>query len=538
MTVEDALITGAAKMPRGARAIEAPVMEVTIAEGQADVRREGRVAWENSGLLMLFIFPVTPLLIDSTLWAEIRCDKDTEMPELGSIRAIRWLESPEKSDGGREAEILDRLDIIGGEVERLGSRGERLNLRTAGIKASIDPTIMSVLENVASLGMKPSDYAPILQNLLGEIDMIYREDFELKKQGQDLMQQLEGLKGEWSSLPDEQGQRFARAGILVSLDLKGRGEGTIRCGYGVPCAQWRPRHEAHLMQDDRALLVTHGVIWQNTGEDWKDICLTLSTAKPSLGLDAELPGEDMLELREKTREERKTIRIMARDQAIQKTGLADELMEEPPLPVDGGETQIYRLPEKVTLMSQRRPHFFKIDQLWMDATTSLYAAPELDSHVFHRSIVRNTQARPILAGPVLLQRKGIFIGAGRLDFVGPNEVFHLWWGSEDLLSISRYVDEKTDDPRLLQGPKIHRTISLHMRNLSGEATFFQLHERVPTSELEQIRVKVKDLPERASGPDSDGFIMIEVDMGPGEEKTIGYSYTLDIDRDVDYQGVC
>ena len=284
------------------------------------------------------------------------------------------------------------------------------------------------------------------------------------------------------------------------------------------------------------LFISQAVLWQNTGEAWENAELTLSTAKPSLGLDVILPDEDILKLREKTREERKRIKVQERDEVIQSTGIGGNKLEEPPLPSDGGDTQLYRVPEKVNIPPNGRPFLIKLCEFEMEAETALTAVPELNTNVFLISQVKNPQAGPILAGPLSLHRKDTFIGTGQLNFVGSNEPFHIWWGSEDYLRINRYVDRTEEDASLFQSRKVYYTITLHVRNLSGEEASFRIQERIPVSELEQVKVKVQELPAKADKPDKNGFIYIPVTLEPREEKKLDLSYMLEIDKEIDYIG--
>jgi len=48
---------------------------------------------------------------------------------------------------------------------------------------------------------------------------------------------------------------------------------------------WRPLHEARLFADDRLLMSSSAVVWQNTGEDWSNVDLSFSTALSSLGVE-------------------------------------------------------------------------------------------------------------------------------------------------------------------------------------------------------------------------------------------------------------
>jgi len=523
-----------AEIPQTSLTVPAPVRRVTITEDQADVRREAPVSL-GEGPQALLVPDVTPALIDATLWADVVMDEGpverVERPEVGSVRCVRWLVPESPPDGGDGHSLEAALEALALEALALQDAWERLAGRQHALAQARPPALQGVLEQVALDGAPPEQYGRLLDGLVERIGALHLEDFQLGAQARALAERFDHLAAEWRHLKSGRERVRTRAGILITLEARHRGTGTLRCGYQVPCAQWRPQHEAHLVSEEKVLLVSHGVVWQHTGEDWADVELTLFTAKPSLGLDAALPGEDLLRLRDKTREEMKRIRVEARDQAIQSLG-GDE-GGEPPLPSDGGETQVYLVPGAVSLASNGRPAVLRLESGYLEAATAMRATPELDGHVFCVSRTRNNRSRPILAGPVALHRSGTYVGTGQVDFVGSNEPFQLWWGSEDLLRIERYVDEKEEDATLLQCRRTTTTVTVRMRNLAGEDARFQILERVPVSELAQVRVKVKRLPDGTAPPDANGFVTVDVALGPREERTCEVSWVTEMDGDVE-----
>ena len=61
------------------------------------------------------------------------------------------------------------------------------------------------------------------------------------------------------------------------------GEVELRIDYVVPNALWRPLHTARLLGRNRVQVTSSAAVWQETGEDWKDVELRFSTARSSLG---------------------------------------------------------------------------------------------------------------------------------------------------------------------------------------------------------------------------------------------------------------
>ncbi len=72
--------------------------------------------------------------------------------------------------------------------------------------------------------------------------------------------------------------------LTVDLECEKAGELTLELSYATPRAGWYPLYDARAEFDkNKVALSAFAVVRQTTGEDWADVALTLSTARPSLG---------------------------------------------------------------------------------------------------------------------------------------------------------------------------------------------------------------------------------------------------------------
>lgn len=100
---------------------------------------------------------------------------------------------------------------------------------------------------------------------------------ELKEAGE----VLAGLQYQRSRAPAVRPEALEKA---VRLTLRGEApEGTtLYLSYGVPGARWAPAYSVSFSSSlDKAELTMRAMLAQRTGEDWKDVTLTLSTADPN-----------------------------------------------------------------------------------------------------------------------------------------------------------------------------------------------------------------------------------------------------------------
>ena len=76
-----------------------------------------------------------------------------------------------------------------------------------------------------------------------------------------------------------------RQTLVVTIDAAEPGPAKVRVTYASGWATWRPLYHLQLSPGaDRVDLIRYGDVWQETGEDWAQVALRLSTAEPERGL--------------------------------------------------------------------------------------------------------------------------------------------------------------------------------------------------------------------------------------------------------------
>jgi uncharacterized protein (TIGR02231 family) len=316
-----------------------------------------------------------------------------------------------------------------------------------------------------------------------------------------LMQQLEAR----AAAARQPGGRYA-AQLEARVEVEAAGTFEIAWSYVVPCALWRPEHLARLNgrgEDVTLSLATQGVIWQATGEAWEDVELACSTARPGRAATAPLLEDELLHARRKTDQERREVVAELRDEDIQTTGLGgSQAASRMPGVDDGGEALVWSVTDRSTVPSDGRPVRVPLSRWEARTALSRVCLPERAVQVILRAELANPGPRPILAGPVVLYQGSGYVGRTSVGFVAPRERFALSFGSQDAVRVNRERRVKQEETRLTGYQVRTVTVSLAFSNLSDQPTRIDVTERIPVSELEEVRVSVTD--QAPSRPDGEG----------------------------------
>ena len=320
--------------------------------------------------------------------------------------------------------------------------------------------------------------------------------------------------------------------LELDLEVEAEGEVEVEVEYVVPCACWRPYHTATL-SDGQVALRCDACVWQRTGEDWTEAELLFSTQRPSLGSRPPRLSTDELAVQHKP----DSVVVETREQVIQTIGLgssggpADARL---PGVDDGGEVLCLRSAAPATVPSDGRPCRIELFSAESEAECTLVALPELAERAFAKSTQANRAEAPLLAGPVDLVRRGGLVGRTSIGFVAAGERFELGWGPEGEVRIQRDEEETEPEGGLLSGWLTEQhEVRLRIGNLGARQRRVRVTERVPVSEVEQVRIEV-DAKATTGGqePDEDGLIAWDVDLPPLGREELTLRWTLRRKKDV------
>ena len=200
---------------------------------------------------------------------------------------------------------------------------------------------------------------------------------------------------------------------------------------------------------------------------------------------------------------------------------------------DGGETRLLAGAGRATIASDGRLRRVPIAAFTVPAEVDRVARPERSTLVHLRSRQENSLRQPILAGPVELSRESGFVGRGEVGFVAPGERFVLGLGADDAVRIRRATEEGREVARLTGRQTITRRVTLSISNLDPRPVTFLLEERVPVSEVEQVKITVDpELTRPRASPDDQGIVTWPITAPARGQLDVSLGYRLVASSDV------
>ncbi|MFT3708575.1 MAG: mucoidy inhibitor MuiA family protein [Archangium sp.] len=364
-----------------------PVKKVLVMEDRAQVERLGQVRCE--GVTQVEIEGVSLVAVDRSLKLEV---KGATLVDAKFVR--RWKEQPRGGLPADASELRKKVHQL--EQERvaqsdacglLDARAELL----AATRADLLRAISQLTGHGAIDVVRSREQLETLSQQQAALD-VTRADARKALSAIDvrLNESRHAL-----SFAEEAQRKFE---CVLTLTLDGNGEAMVRASYLVPCAVWRPSYRATL-KGDTVSVEAQGVVWQRTGEDWTDVELSFSTARPTLGTAPPRLQDDWLSSRPKMAIEKKVVDVAVREEVIQSAGESGGTPEMPGLD-DGGETRVLKALAPTTVKSDGQPQQVALFSFEAKATVERICPAELTSLVFVVARFPNSSGQVLLAGPV------------------------------------------------------------------------------------------------------------------------------------------
>lgn len=346
---------------------------------------------------------------------------------------------------------------------------------------------------------------------------------------------------------------------LVSIEAAAETDLELSLTYQTSGAAWGPVYDARLDTNNGHLVLEQfGSVRQITGEDWHDVDLTLSTARPANGSEMPTLREWAVHLPQPMRgytEDALGAAPAAPSMAMMKMAApmragqdqAEPLQEAQQANVEVTATSYsaeFKVPGRVVLKSANDATKLHIGAIDMKADLMAQATPRLgaQAYLFAKSV--NTQSYPLIPGAVAKYRDGVFIGNATLPLLRPGEEAKFAFGSDDRLKLDySIIKDKQDNPTLIVVGDItmERQDQIRIQNLHKDPIAVMLFDQYPVSSSPDVKVSLmEDVTTAGYATDPDkrpGVIMWNVTLQPRQEKTFGLGFRLKFPKGQNVEGL-
>jgi uncharacterized protein (TIGR02231 family) len=498
---------------------------VTIYSGFATVTRE--VSLEVSAGAHEVILPDLPQWVDAGSLRVVITGA-----ALGGTR-LRTDALPPQPEGDSVAVVAAKEQIDAAE-QALTDLGDAA--QDAGLAARAAEARLAFLQGLASSATLPST-PEALAGLGQMIEIQTREATRSQITAQRRVRDIE--EGRADLEKDLADARAALAALtppaepqtLLALTVAAPEAGTIAASVSYPVrASWQPTYDIVLSRGDSNSLTLRraALITQNSGENWEDVALTLSTLSPSGQV---VPSELFPPLlRFQDPEERAKLARSMSSSSADMVG-APVMMMEAPQPNFDGPGVTYTLPNPLSVAQDAEGARIELDALEFDARVFARAVPARDTTAFLMAEATNASKEPLLAaGSAQIFVDGALVGQSGFAAVPAGGTFTQAFGPVEDLRLTRAVLDRSEGDRGLisRSNAQMQDVRMTVENLGSLDWDVEVLDAVPYSEQDDLVIDWTAQPAASvtDVEDRRGLLQWDITLGAKETQSIAVEQTI------------
>jgi uncharacterized protein (TIGR02231 family) len=365
---------------------------------------------------------------------------------------------------------------------------------------------------------------------------------EAQRQQRDIDREIARLQSDRAAKPP------SKLEVRIDLAAAAATRATLRVTYAVRNARWMPLYDARLdtgAKDRKPTLelVRRAEITQNTGEDWSNVTLGVSTVRVARGGNAPdlnslivqypqaprpaLGGNSLDQLRSRSASVAGAVAAPESPESSAKR--ADEQQATAEI---GAFQAAFIIPGRVSIGASEGAKNLRISTATIMPDLVIRSSPVVDPTAFLEASFVQSEDAPLLPGKISIYRDGTFVGRSRMTASGKDETVHLGFGADDKVKIERSVVKRNEGSTGLivaTAKTDERTFKTTVRNGHDFPLKIAIWDQLPVSENEEIVVEMLPSttpPTTTNVHDRRGVLEWAFEAKPGEVRDVAFAWRV------------
>jgi uncharacterized protein (TIGR02231 family) len=536
------------------------ISEVTVYSSSAFVTRSAQVEL-NTGDTKVIFADIIPEIDENSI--RVKGKGTAEVKILG---AQLKREYTEEAPAVRVQELEAQIQAIEDENAKLNYEKQIL----AEEKQYLDSVRLYANQQIPKDLVTKMPSAADLDSTLGFLDVKLKANFargqEIDIALRESYKKLEVLRRQLGEIAGS-GRKIKRS-IVVEVEVVQPGSLNLDLSYMVNGASWNAVYDARAdFEKSEVELVSYAVVRQNSGENWEDVDMVLSTAQVTSG--GNMPEANSwfirplqppmpMQMAAGPRASKQRAEMRMREMSDALGGAPEEEMMKAAAPAAlmavenayaqaaaKGVSVAYKLTRKATVKADGSDYKLPITSQNLKSNFEYSAYPRAAAMAYLKSLVTNAKDLQLLGGRVNVFFDGDFVGTSSFESIAPGQEFDLYMGADENVKVKRELLEKKSDDVFLGGipsptKKMIYKYKLTVENYKTKTSTVNLFDAIPVSQDERIKVKVSGLsmePKQKDWKDRKGIWRWELQLEPKGKQEIFYACTVEFPRDMLVEGL-
>ncbi len=510
------------------REVNSNVKEVTVFLNGAQVMRSANIEFQKGNTIFRFVN--LPESIDAQ---SIQVKGKGSFTILSVVHQINYLAGQKKS---REIILLE--DSLRFYEEKLAYNNNMLQVfRTEEELLLANKSIGSEEKGLVVSELKMA--ADFFRIRLTEIK---KEQYNINRENKILGERIEKLRNQLNIINASLNRPTSE--VLISIEAPNDGTGNIQLTYIVSKAGWIPVYDIRAVDvNSPVTLVYNAKVFQNTGENWENVRLKLSTADPrqrgdkpvltSWYLDFYVSSggfgymQNVPQLSRAKKAESFALDYKTNDEEQLQSETAADYTE-----IVQHQTNLeFSIKVPYDIPSDNKQYTINIQEYKLPASYQYYCAPKLDRDAFLIARVTGWENYNLLPGEINLFFEDTYIGKSYLNLRQTTDTLDLSLGRDKNIIITRSkLTDYTADKMLVNTRQKTRGWEITLRNNKKQQVRLVLEDQFPVSMNKDIQVEPIEYSGGSYNKET-GKIIWQFTLNPSEDKKIRIAFSVKYPKD-------
>lgn len=442
-----------------------------------------------------------------------------------------------KSISKQIQQLEDSLDIIQTKKDKLDiqflsyENEEQLLLANKNIGGTNTGVTAAELERVANF----------YRNRLNDIRL---KKLELQTKIKKYQEQIDLLKKQLQELNTQKNQPIGEIIVNVYANTNVQ-NAELSIEYICNNTHWTPQYEIRVEDLNKPInLMLKAEVSQNTGIDWNNIHLNLSTSNPMLDnnkpellpwylyfyiplINFDIKSGKTIErpaaknnVNRQSIDYQEQLQVTEAQPSYEFTEVSKKII-----------SQEYSISIPVTIESNNKPSRIDIQNFAIPSKFIYYAVPKLSNYAYLVAQITDWTKYNLLNAPAYVFIENSYVGTSSINPDITNDTLEISLGVDKSIAIKREMIKKFNEKKILGNyRKEYRGYEISIKNKKNSAIQIIIEDQIPISTQEEIEIELLES-SNANYDKTKGKLQWKLTLQPNEEKKLQFKFSVKYPKD-------
>lgn len=336
-------------------------------------------------------------------------------------------------------------------------------------------------------------------------------------------------------------KELATTDLVLSVEAREAGNGDFSLSYVVSHAGWYPSYDLHVADINQPLTLNYKAnLYQNTGEEWKEVRLTFSNGNPrESGIAPVLSPLYLRNIQARPYQAGAAVPKNAegaRAEEVLNTVSVHKMMSEY-LNKDNGNVNYgvatqnataitFELATPYTVINDGQKRAVEMKQQEIPAAFEYFCVPKKEKKAYLMAHVTNWLDYNLMDGEVNLYYEGTYTGKTAFRLAGAEDTLNISLGHDKGIIINRTQIKDFTKKQILSDKKsVSAAYEILVRNNKKFPVNITVEDQAPVTTDKEISIEDTSF-EGGQLEEGSGKVNWKLNVEPGKEKKLNLSYTI------------